>query len=497
MVRRRGRRVFSRERVFRSVRRWRRTVGGKTGRGWSSLSCVVHVSCDSPTRAKEANPATLRFLPPSAADDTSEELTAEVGAPSPSYSTQEFDDDDAGEEQETEEQSTIKDSDRDDLGREEDTADQRGTTSSTDSEIEREEPEHLADQTTARSSRYIDDTVTKPIKPATRAVSKGSVFFRDEETLREMKRSLEQEKRDLTHDRASLATQLADKEQVAAELKRELQQLKAKLSLSSALHASSSASTSARQPKTAAEWKQRAMDQKLENEQLQHDILVLKTAVQEQQARVRDKYQRCEQLKARVARVPRRDLLTLVELRVEIAQLLQRKRELEAGARATQKLDQSKVRFNNSDKQSHRDSGGNRTTPEKELAKLELSITQAQEDARRWRTKFECEQARLQPMRERLVGLHRELEKYHDANVLLRSLFMRLDTDGDTFVDRNIALEAFAMLAPPEHEFAGLTAAELEARLGVKQQHSVSNSKSTDQLTFAQFVDAFDALFKS
>jgi hypothetical protein len=104
----------------------------------------------------------------------------------------------------------------------------------------------------------------------------NAVFFHDEETLREMKTSLQREKQTLVHKFHALLTQLVAKEQLSVTLKRELEELKTQVTLASVLgHASigSPASSCLSTPKTLADWNERVLDQKLRNKQLQQDVI--------------------------------------------------------------------------------------------------------------------------------------------------------------------------------------------------------------------------------
>lgn len=101
----------------------------------------------------------------------------------------------------------------------------------------------------------------------------NAVFFRDEETLRDLRRTLQQEKRALTHERETLSSQRIEREQRTATLKRELHDLKTRVTLASVLsHAPLSAGAQRSAPQTAAEWSERVLDQKLQNKQRKHEL---------------------------------------------------------------------------------------------------------------------------------------------------------------------------------------------------------------------------------
>lgn len=409
---------------------------------------------------------TIVFLPSASDEDAVVDVeTGEPAMPSPSYSQQEFEDDTG-----------------DDV------------VSAEAKDCEEQQPSRSSPSTVDSSSphafsRPASDLGRQGQQRQTTATSRalkggGAAFFKDEDALRETKLVLEAEKRELLCSKATLETQLTSRENESAVIKRELQQLKTQVSLASALHYSSSSSSCSPSstPTTTVEWRQRALDLRLGNQQLTQDIVRLKTAWQSQHRRVEDQQQRVEQLRGKLGRVPQRELLTLGELQVAIAELLQRKRELEASLRTNNKATARTSRQPRATEDTD-DQEARRTALEKQLARLELSLTQSQEDARTWRTRLECERARLQPMRERLASLRSELlsqvesKRTDGRDVLLRSLFLRIDGDGDGVVDRTAAIEAI----------------ELVLGRSVKADESTpaTGADTSLQLTFGQFVDAY------
>lgn len=109
----------------------------------------------------------------------------------------------------------------------------------------------------------------------------NALFFRDEESVREMRKSLHMEKKTLIHDHETLARQLVEKEQLSTNLKRELNELKTRVTLASVLGHASSSSTAGGQssfnPKTSSDWSERVLDQKLQNKQTKQEIVEVRT----------------------------------------------------------------------------------------------------------------------------------------------------------------------------------------------------------------------------
>lgn len=107
----------------------------------------------------------------------------------------------------------------------------------------------------------------------------NTLFFRDEESVREMRKALQIEKKTLVHEHETLARQLVEKEQLAVNLKRELSDLKTRVTLASVLGLapSSTAGGQSSVPKTASDWSERVLNQKLLNKQTKQEIVEVRT----------------------------------------------------------------------------------------------------------------------------------------------------------------------------------------------------------------------------
>lgn len=106
----------------------------------------------------------------------------------------------------------------------------------------------------------------------------NALFFRDEETVRVMRKALQTEKKTLVHEHQTLARQLIEKEQLSANLKRELSDLKTRVTLASVLsHAPSTAGGQSSAPKTPSDWSERVLDQRLQNKQTKQEIAEVRT----------------------------------------------------------------------------------------------------------------------------------------------------------------------------------------------------------------------------
>ncbi|KAF1790043.1 hypothetical protein GQ600_22120 [Phytophthora cactorum] len=145
---------------------------------------------------------------------------------------------------------------------------------------EQEEPlEQDSDEEAAKPIAEKEDlasitATTKPqkaVKPARAFMRTSAAFFRDEDTLREMRQDLQ--------------------------------------------------------------WGERVLGQKLENQILAEELLALKTAVQDKQLSVQRKQKQRDEMSAKLSHVPRRHLCTLVDLQLEISRLLEEKRALETQPR--------------------------------------------------------------------------------------------------------------------------------------------------------------------
>ncbi|RLN71325.1 hypothetical protein BBJ28_00019861 [Nothophytophthora sp. Chile5] len=344
-------------------------------------------------------------------------------------------------------------------------------------------------KSSATSDRVPSSTKQRALKPAASYMRNSSAFFRDEETLREMRFDLMKEKKSLTNQVHVLTMQVTEREQRSSVLKRELQQLKTEVTLANVMlqHPLPRGSFEKLQrPNTITQWNERVLDQKLQNQSLAQELLDLKTSVQKQQSVVRRKQQQRDELRSKLARVPRRHLCTLVELQVEIARLLEEKRTLEAQSLPPSSCDRPT---------SSRTGASSKVALQNELTSLESTAESFKEELRQWQLKVDCEQARLTPMETRLASLQQELRRYEDSQVLLRSVFLRLSPDPhDGCVTLDAALAALHTLAPPNQAHVAVE----DMKTHLKEENLLSSNDTAEQqrFSFSQFVEAFTYLFK-
>ncbi|GMF24129.1 unnamed protein product [Phytophthora lilii] len=347
----------------------------------------------------------------------------------------------------------------------------------------------------------LSSTKQKKIARRARAFMRSSAaFFRDEDTLREMRQELRHEKRTLANQLQTLTMQLAEKQQVSAALKGELQQLKTSAALANVMRqvprsvsfsgSPSGTLKSLSKPKTAVQWGERVLDQKLENQCLADDLLVLKTAVQEKQLAIQRKQKQRDEMNTKLARVPRRHLCTLVDVQVEIARLLEEKRALESQSPPhSSRIEMETLATSEA-------GTATKTALQNELASLEITAERYKEELRQWALKIDCEKARLAPLETRLASLQEELRRFENSQVLLRSVFLRLVPDvRDGCVPSEAALAAFQTLAPLDRPT--LSVEDMIIRLQARGIVSSDIANQSQRFSFAQFVDAFDCLFKS
>jgi hypothetical protein len=396
----------------------------------------------------------------------------------------------------------------------EDEVDNNGASSRTDPDEEAEEYEEEHDEEQqedpgeqsgeeVRPALEKEDTgpiPSKPVKPARAFMRKSAAFFRDSDTLKEMRMELRQEKKALTNQVHTLGMQLTEKEQVSAALKSELQQLKTSAALANVMRQApkgsylgsspSGALKSLSKPKTATQWGERALDQKLENQCLAEELLALKTAVQDKQLAVQRKQKRRDEMSVKLSRVPRRYLCSLVDLQVEISRLLEEKRALESQSHLpVAPVDVAKA-------VGARLGVSNKTALQSELTGLEVTAERYKEQLRQWELKIDCENARLAPLQTRLAALQQELQRYEASHVLLRSVFLRLGPDSqDGCVSIDAALIAFQTLAPLDRP--AITVEDMRVRLTEGGLASSDGELEPWRLSFTQFVEAFESLFKA
>lgn len=187
---------------------------------------------------------------------------------------------------------------------------------------------------------------------------------------------------------------------------------------------------------------------------------------------------------------------------MEIAQLLEEKRALEATqkpkASSTVLFKPDFAAKGNSDTNSgtfgwQSDADKHKVALEKELGKLELAASRAKDEIHRWKLNFERENARILPLKARLITLQQELSKFETSNVLLRSAFLRLNPNSEGKISVQTAAEALLVLAPAD--VTSFTSPE--AILTALKQQNVLSSGFQEHLVFSDFVAGFNLLFKS
>lgn len=139
------------------------------------------------------------------------------------------------------------------------------------------------------------------------------------------------------------------------------------------------------------------------------------------------------------------------------------------------------------------DANTHKVTLEKELSKLELASSRAKDEIHRWKLNFERENARILPLKARLLALQQELSKFETSSVLLRSAFVRLSPDAEGKISLQTAAEALLALAPAD--VTSFTSSE--AILAALRKQGVLSSGAQEQLVFSDFVACFNCLFKS
>lgn len=227
----------------------------------------------------------------------------------------------------------------------------------------------------------------------------------------------------------------------------------------------------------------------------------LSACVQAKQQVVQQRQRQCEQLKDRVSRVPRRDLRTLVDIQVEIATLMEEKRTLlETHKRTPPTATRAPCAAPSDDGTFGWTHGADATkvSLEKELGRLETACSRAQDEVLRWKLSVERENARRLPLQARCIALQQELAKFEASNVLLRTVFLRLDPDADGTIAVQTAATALLTLAPPSHT---PSLASADAVLTTLQSLNAlpkledGAAGGRPRLSFTDFVACFRTLF--
>jgi hypothetical protein len=290
---------------------------------------------------------------------------------------------------------------------------------------------------------------TRSLRDPTKFLKSG-VFFRDSETLHETRRALLKEKHELAQQYEQLATSLAQKEDLSQSLKRELHGLKAQVTVASLKGASLLSGSTTDILRTSRDWAERVASQKTANRTARQQLSERHSQLMNRQKAIQQMEMQKHQLEAKLARVPRKELRSLIEIQVEIAQVTAEKRALEAQLAKSIPVERS-TRSNGTTttgcgamSQNQRDA---KTELETDLRQVEKHLLRVRDQINEWTLRRERELAKIVPVRARIERLQTELHAYEKSQVLLRSVFLRLDRTGDGVVSLDAALEVWTLLA--------------------------------------------------
>jgi len=185
--------------------------------------------------------------------------------------------------------------------------------------------------------------------------------------------------------------------------------------------------------------------------------------------------------KAKLETIPARDRCTLVELQLEIALLLQHKRQLESIAdrsgNKAENLDMNSLATNDEANIAHL---------KKEIDEYDKKINTVKIQEHQWKKKFESENAKILPLQARLRSLGVQLSRYRNSKALLRSAFNRADTNGNGQLSLEETIQVLVSLSPPEFE----TTPE-----SIRVHFSKVDKNNDNSVDFNEFCTAFDSLF--
>jgi Ca2+-binding EF-hand superfamily protein len=171
--------------------------------------------------------------------------------------------------------------------------------------------------------------------------------------------------------------------------------------------------------------------------------------------------------------VPPRDKVTLVQMQLQIALLLQHQENLQGLIKDT-RVGTAKSKQENAD------------SLRRKLAQADERVWQMKAQRHEWKQMLETEQAKLVPLKQRLDTLRAQLNRFRSSKTLLRSAFDRCDTDhnGSLSVDETVSI--LVMLSPPDQgENGEASIREYFTRMDTNHDHAVN---------FDEFSRAFESL---
>ncbi|EQC29471.1 hypothetical protein SDRG_12719 [Saprolegnia diclina VS20] len=305
---------------------------------------------------------------------------------------------------------------------------------------------------------------TAPAKP-TRKPASNSVFFKDREELQEMRAKLEATKAALTDELGKLKASLKAADSTSAQLKQTMSELTAKLTVAQ-LHPATATPN-------ASSMDERMLELTTRNRQMTTENAELATTKREIQGRVDALRAKADALSTKWANVPQRHKITLVEVQLEIALLLQHKNNLEATL-ATRKVPPKPTTTVDVDHKA-------------KLAAADARIWDLKRESHDWKQRFEQEQAKASALDARRVHLGEQLARFRSSKALLRRAFDRCDGIGNGTLTLDETVQVLRLLSPGDNG-----GDDLEASIRIYFAAADANHDSA--IDFDEFCKAFEHL---
>ncbi|KDO24725.1 hypothetical protein SPRG_10259 [Saprolegnia parasitica CBS 223.65] len=284
-----------------------------------------------------------------------------------------------------------------------------------------------------------------PAKPVRKPAS-NTIFFKDREELQEMRTKLEATKLALTDELSKLKVSLKAADATSAQLKQTMSDLTAKLTVAQ-LHPTTNAPS-------ASSMDERMLELTARNRQMTAENAELATTKREIQGR--------------------RHKVTLVEVQLEIALLLQHKSNLEATL-ATRKVPSKPTTTVDVDGYKAK------------LAAADARIWDLKRESLDWKQRFEQEQAKASALNARRVNLGAQLARFRSSKALLRRAFDRCDGNGDGTLTLDETVQVLRLLSP-----GGNGDDDIEA--SIRTYFASTDANRDNAIDFDEFCKAFEHL---
>ncbi|KAF0695149.1 Aste57867_14046 [Aphanomyces stellatus] len=301
------------------------------------------------------------------------------------------------------------------------------------------------------------------------------LFYRDKETLVEMKAKLEARKKALSDELARLKTEVSAAESTSVTLKQTIADLTTKLTVAQL------------QTRPAPPTKPQSVDEQMLELEVKKRLMIketneLKAAMVDVKKRVDERKKKLQAAQAELNSLPDYCRYTLAEAEIEKTNLLKLKASLEAELR-----EQSPAAVAET---------AEAARLKQELVDCDTRMQSLKAESRYWKRLLEQELAKIEPLKARHASIQAQLARFRESKTLLRVAFDHIDVDKNGTLSLDETVQVLKMLVPPTPNDSG------DADVGVTDDRvrayfAQSDTNHDQRVDFNEFCLAFERLCKT